>query len=416
MIFLSLMSSLMAAPDNPYDFSLEAKFIPLFRSNPDFDSKTDDSTWFTQQNIRLVAKGEWKGILVKGSFQDARLWGQESSPVTSSSLNTSLHEGYVQMGSQDNQSFYVRAGRQEYRMYDGMMMFHRGWNLFNIAFNGIRAHYEQKFASVDAAVFTLGGAQQFTTACATDDSDCTPEDINSMGDVMFVAHSDFNLTKKLHLQPYYLGMHQGPTEVNPRRDRDILSPGLRLQGDLTSSLAYVLDHVQQFGTDGENSHRAWRAQATVSYKWSRYNVQVQYEERSGDGDTTDDFTNDFEPFFGAGHKFRGFGDYIGFANVRDWSGRIKASPSSYACVVLDYHYFQLSNSNGNWFTLGGTKGVGSGGDSTLGQELDLTVVLKPYKKTSIKIGHALFIPMGEGVSIAGEDWSSASYVWFHAKR
>ena len=416
MIFLSFMSSLMAAPENPYTFSVEAKLIPLFRSNPDFNSETNDSTWFTQQNIRLVAKGEWKGILVKGSFQDARLWGQESSPVTSSSLRTSLHEGYVQMGSQDNRSFYVRAGRQEYIMYDGMLMFHRGWNLFNIAFHGLRAHYEQKFASVDAAVFTLNGAQQFTTTCGLDDPDCTTEDINTMGDVMFVAHSDFNLTKQLHFQPYYLGMHQGPTESIPSRDRNIFSPGLRLAGDLTPSFSYVLDHTQQFGTDGDNEHRAWRAQATVNYKWNKYNLQLQYEERSGDGDSADDVANDFEPFFGAGHKFRGFGDYIGFANVRDWSGRIKAAPTPYSAFMIDYHYFQLNNPNGNWFTLGGSRGLGSGNDSTLGQEVDLTIILKPYKKTSVKIGHALFIPMGEGKTIAGEDWSSASYIWFHTKR
>ena len=416
MIFLSLMSSLMAAPETPYAFSLEAKLIPLFRSNPDFNAQTNDSTWFTQQNIRLVAKGEWKGILVKGSFQDARLWGEESSPVTSSSLRTSLHEGYIQMGSQDNRSLYVRAGRQEYTMYDGMMMFHRGWNLFNIAFHGIRAHYEQTFASVDAAVLTLNGAQQFTTTCDGTDPDCTTQDINSMGDVMFVAHSDVNLSRKLHLQPYYLGMHQGPTASEPSRARDIFSPGLRLEGKLTSSLSYVLDHTQQFGTDGNNNHRAWRAQATVDYKWSNYSLKLHYEERSGDGDSTDDAINDFEPFFGAGHRFRGFGDYIGFANVRDWSTRAKADFNSFASLMLDYHYFQLSNPNGHWFTLGGTRGLGSGGDSNLGQEFDLIVILRPYKKTSIKIGHALFVPMGEGQTIAGEDWSSSSYIWLHAKR
>ena len=102
-------------------------------------------------------------------------------------------------------------------------MFHRGWNLFNIAFHGLRAHYEQKNASVDAAVFTLNGAQQFTTL-RWYDPDCTPEDMNSMGDVMFVAHSDFNLSKNFMCSPIILGMHQGPTELSPSRERDILSP------------------------------------------------------------------------------------------------------------------------------------------------------------------------------------------------
>ena len=353
---------------------------------------------------------------MKGSFQDARLWGSESNPVTSSSLRTSLHEGYVQMGTPDNRSVYVRAGRQEYKMYDGMMMFHRGWNLFNIAFHGVRAHYEQKFASVDAAVFTLNGAEQFTTICDPADSDCTPEDINSFGDVMLLAHSDINLSKKIHVQPYYLSMHQGPTEDSPDRDRNIFSPGLRLTGKPSPSLGYVLDHTQQFGVDGESDHRAWRLQATLKYTWDIFDTQLHFEERSGDGDALDETTNDFEPFFGAGHRFRGFGDYIGLKNIRDISGRFKVSPSQHLSVLLDYHHFQLSNPNGNWFTLGGSRGIGSGDDATLGQEVDLVVQVYPYKKTSIKIGHALFLPTGEGSNLAGKDWSSSTYVWMHVRR
>lgn len=415
MIMFSLFSLLMAAPNDSYTVRLEAKMIPIFRVNPDFNFDTDDSSWITQQNIRLVVQGKWDGIIVKGSFQDARLWGSESTPATSSSLRTSLHEGYVQMGTPDNRSFYVRAGRQEYKMYDGMMMFHRGWNLFNLAFHGVRAHYEQEFASVDAAVFTLNGAQQFTTTCESVD-DCTPEDVHTLGDFMVLAHSDLNLHRKLHVQPYYLSMHQGPNEENPNRDRNIFSPGLRLKGKLNPSFGYILDHTQQFGVDGENDHRAWRVQATLKYTWDIFDTQLHFEERSGDGDTADDVLNNFEPFFGAGHKFRGFGDYIGLTNIRDISGRFKVSPSQHLSVLLDYHYFQLSNPTGSWFTLGGTRGIGSGDDAALGQEVDLVVQVYPYKKTSIKIGHALFVPMGEGRTLAGEDWSSSTYVWMHVKR
>ena len=416
MIIFSLLSVLFASPDSPYSISVEAKIIPLFRINPDFDANTDDSSWTVQQNFRLIAKGEWEGLIVKASLQDARLWGLESSPIVSSSALATLHEGYVQMGTKDNRSFYVRTGRQEYKMYDGMLIFPRYWNLYNIAFNGIRTHYEQQFVSVDAAAFVLKGASQFTTTCATDATDCTPEDINAMGDFLTLIESDINLSTKIHLQPYYLGIHQGPNESNPERDRNIFSPGLRLEGKLTPTFEYILDTTQQFGIDGENDHRAWRTQATLSYKWSIFKTMLHYEERSGDGDSTDTTTNDFEPFFSAGHKFRGFGDYIGLSNIRDISGRFTVDPTPYASILFDYHYFQLSNPKGNWFTINGTRGMGSGDDSTLGQEFDLVVELQPYKKTSIKVGHALFLPMGEGKKLAGDDWSSSTYIWATFKR
>jgi hypothetical protein len=416
MLFLSILSAAIANPESPYQVSVEAKMIPLIRLNPDFDSATEDSTWITQQNIRLITQGEWNGIILKGSLQDARLWGRESSPVTSSDALAGLHEGYVQMGAKDNRSFYVRAGRQEYKMYDGMLMWDRSWNLYNIAFNGIRAHYEQQFASVDVAAFVLNGSGTYTTICEADDDDCTPEDKSYMGDFMLLTETDFNLSTKLHLQPYYLSMHQGPNDITPDRSRNIFSPGLRLAGKLTPDLNYVLDHTQQFGFDGDREHRAWRAQATFTYKWDIFAATLHYDERSGDGDATDELSNDFEPFFGAGHKFRGFGDYVGLSNVRDLSARFKSTLSPYFSILVDYHHLQLSNNTGNWFTLGGTRGLGTGDDGTLGQEFDLVLDVTPFKKTSLKIGHALFLPTGEGTILGGEDWSSSTYVWMHVTR
>ena len=85
-------------------------------------------------------------------------------------------------------------------------------------------------------------------------------------------------------------------------------------------------------------------------------------------------------------------------------------------IQLDYHYFQLSNPDGEWFTLRGSRGAGNGSDSTLGQELDILVDWKPYKKTSLKFGHSYFIPTGEGKVIGGKDHSHFTYLWMTVRQ
>ena len=142
-MFFSLMSLSFAGPqlDN-VDIGYNVRFLPIVRMNPDFEASTNDTKWKSLQTIRLETKKTWDHMIIKASFQDVRNWGQEPSPVLASDAFTGVYEGYVQLGAKDNRSFWVRAGRQEYTMHDGMLMWNRPWNPYGITFNGVRGHYE----------------------------------------------------------------------------------------------------------------------------------------------------------------------------------------------------------------------------------------------------------------------------------
>ena len=55
-------------------------------------------------------------MVVRASFQDVRTWGTETVQPASVDLLVGLHEGYFQLGTQDNSQFWVRVGRQAYNL------------------------------------------------------------------------------------------------------------------------------------------------------------------------------------------------------------------------------------------------------------------------------------------------------------
>ena len=414
-MFFSLISLAVAAPpqlDN-VDLGYNVRLLPIIRFNPDFDSSTDDSTWKSLQTIRLETKKTWDHLIIKASFQDVRNWGQEPAPVLNSDAFTGVYEGYVQLGAKDNRSFWVRAGRQEYNLHDGMLMWNRPWNPYGITFNGVRGHYESGAFGIHTAAFVLNGAGKYETTCTADDcADFVPETISSNGDFLYIVDVTYGVNAKLTLLPYFLILQQGATASDANRDRKIFSPGLRMQGRLSPDLSYISEGTFQFGNHNDRSHQAWRASTSFAYTWESMKFRLFYEERSGDGDATDDLSNDFEPFFSAGHRFRGFGDYVGSTNIRDIGMSVQGTHSRHFNAKVDYHLFQLSNPNGSWYALGNaSRGIGSGDDANLGHELDIVLNWRPVPVCSLIFGHVFFLPTGEGSRIEGGDLSMATYLW-----
>jgi len=413
-MFFSLMSLSFAGPqlDN-VDIGYNVRFLPIVRMNPDFEASTNDTKWKSLQTIRLETKKTWDHMIIKASFQDVRNWGQEPSPVLASDPFTGIYEGYVQLGSKDNRSFWVRTGRQEYTMHDGMLMWNRPWNPYGITFNGVRGHYEDGAFGIHTSAFVLQGQGSYETVCTAEDcTDFVSESIASNGDFLYIVDATYGVNSKLTLLPYFLVLQQGATGSDAERKRNIFSPGLRLQGRLSPDLSYIAEGTYQFGNHNDRSHQAWRANTSLAYTLEMMKFRLFYEERSGDGDATDDLSNDFEPFFSAGHRFRGFGDYVGSTNIRDIGVSIQGTQSRHFNAKVDYHFFQLSNPTGSWYALGNaSRGIGSGDDANLGHEIDIVLNWRPVPVCSLLLGHVFFIPTGEGERIEGGDLSMATYLW-----
>ena len=102
--FFLFLSSAFAKNDvqNPKE-ALQVGYLinmmPILRTNPDFNSETsEDNSLITKQGIQLNIHGKWKGLQIKSSLQDVRIWGAEEVSFTFTRDNmVALHEGYVQL-------------------------------------------------------------------------------------------------------------------------------------------------------------------------------------------------------------------------------------------------------------------------------------------------------------------------------
>lgn len=423
--FLLFLSSAFAENDpqksqQSLDFGYRINLIPMFKSNPDFNAETSQDNLLTiKQGVQFNIHGKWDGLQIKSSFQDVRLWGTESSPVFTRDSYVALHEGYAQI---DGQNSWLRLGRQEYVLNDGLILSAKPWSVNRIAFNGARFQQRGERLLLEGGVFTLKNFAYYASTCtddpATAENECetfAPEYTNSLGDYFVVLNSEINVNPKLQIKPYLLILRQGAIETDQTRDRTVYSPFLRVQTKTENGVNFNIDAAYQFGQAAEGiSHSAWMAKAFLQYKFDIYQASLVYDERSGDGDASDDTVGDFEGFFGMGHRYRGIGDFVGFSNIRDISAAFRASPNRKLNISVQYHYFQLSNPQGNWYLINGTtRGTANpdNDDANLGQEIDLSFTIRPRKGMRFQFTHATFMPMGVGQEKGGDDISSATYMW-----
>ena len=299
---------------------------PEIAHNPDFDFNTKDSTWAYRQNLRLISTGTWDGFVVRASFQDARVWGAESSPTFSSDTLVGMHEGYFQIGTADNTSLWLRVGRQAYNFGAGNILGGARWNPYGIAHDGFRIHNEYKQFSWDLLGIQQTNSTQFETTCeddtnTTDVDECegfASKSVRSAGDQLWILTGVADVNKSLKIQPYVLYLSQNATIDAPDRNRQIYSPGLLITGKLSPSVKYLAEGTYQLGqaTDDVDPQRL---ESSGEARWSSgpTGLRFHYENNSGDGDSTDSVNNDFVPFYPNNHAFRGLADKIGGINSQD---------------------------------------------------------------------------------------------------
>jgi hypothetical protein len=421
MLFFVLHSLVQA--EEPVDVKFRMMMRPSVFVNPDFNNETQDTYWDVQQSVRMIATGKWDGVVVRMALNDGRVWGSEESISLSKEINTALYEGYVQVGTPDNKSSWLRIGRQEIVLYDSRHFHHGGWNIHGRTFDAIRYHRENEKLSYDLTGMVWKQANSYETTCSdtTPDNgidDCagfTTETVRSNGEVVFLANGEAKINEGLVVQPYVITLRQDSSADNPTRDRLVVGPSLRLQGKPTESFSYSLDGSYQFGrATADVSHEAWMAAAKLNYKKDNFGSSIWFEENSGDGNANDDVDNNFEPYYGAFHKFRGFADKVGPINSRDIGLGTTLKMRKNLSAKVDVHYFQLSNPEGTWYSSNrtpiGTAAVGNE-DSTLGQEIDLLLTYKPIKGVKLNTGYSVFRPDGAGAELTGNDPMHFAYLW-----
>ena len=119
---------------------------------------------------------------------------------------------------------------------------------------------------------------------------------------------------------------------------------------------------------------------------------VGFDFASGDDDPTDGDVGTFNQLFPLGHAFLGYIDAVGRQNIIDLHVTVGAWPVEKTIrVQADIHQFWLAEDDDALYSAGGgILRAGTGSETDVGTEVDLTVLWNANRHTSVLAGYSHF--------------------------
>ncbi len=173
--------------------------------------------------------------------------------------------------------------------------------------------------------------------------------------------------------------------------------GGRLAANVGRSVALDAESAVQWGQEGGRPIRAWMATLEPTYSWAvsgRPWLTLGFDYASGDEDPLDDRAGTFDQLFPLGHVYFGYIDAIGRQNIIDTAGTLGFWPvRDRVSVKVDLHWFRLADPDDAVYDAGGrTVQPGRSGSTDVGRELDLTVVWRTERRTTVSGGFSRLSP------------------------
>ena len=315
-----------------------------------------DGTNAVSQRSRINTKYVEGDLTVFAAFQNIRTWGDVGQLNFNDVNGISTHQAWAQFKLMDN--LYMRAGRQEIVLDDARIMGNVDWAQQGRSHDGAVLKYAKDNHKFDLGYTFRAGAQ------------IAPDDLQ---------YAWYNY-KKDALSASFLFLNNGKRNV----DNDMLysqTVGTYLKygtGDLSLNGSFYY----QMGDDGAgNDLNAYQTSLNVKYQLGKMYVGVGGELLSGndDGVVANGVNNAFTPFYGTNHKFNGTMDYFYVGNhansigLRDLQFNMGYKINDKALIKADFHNFASAASYTN---------------AALGNELDITFVMKVQKDVTLKAGYS----------------------------
>nr|WP_321410345.1 alginate export family protein [uncultured Carboxylicivirga sp.] len=257
----------------------------------------------TSQRSRLNLSFQNENFAIGMVLQDVRLWGSEPQLTTNGNNVTYLHQAWAEWFI--DQSFSIKAGRQELAYDDQRILGSVGW--------------AQQARSHDIVLFKYRGDFNMHLGLAYNNSSLNnnfyngPDAYKAMQFLWLNRKGESYTASILLLNngvPYWKNDIQ--TEQGIRYSQTL---GTHIQTklagiDLTGNLYY------QLGKDVTNrSISALNVSIDGTFALSdKANIGGGYEHLSGTDQTETEYNYSFNPLYGTNHKFNGFMDYFYVGN------------------------------------------------------------------------------------------------------
>ncbi|UJR84135.1 alginate export family protein [Sandaracinus amylolyticus] len=365
-----------------------------------------DDLYFVTMRNRLGMDARFRDVRVLLQFQDARDFGVVE-PTASTGATTEVHQGFLQIGGEQT---FVRVGRQEIDWGSQRFVGSLNWTSAARSFDAVRGRWSEGIVTLDAF-----GAWVRTVRAIFDAR--TGESAQSEGDWLAGTSASFVLAPVGRLGVYALYRHDGPTEVpstitDPMqmgayldRQRDIVSPGVRLESEGRGPLRCELELVAQVGRVMDRDHVALAAVGEVHYRFDDVALAPSIGGGASYGSGAGADLAELDNFHPTNHARYGSADLIGLRNQAHGFVRAGIAPRGTSLEVwADVHLLALAEPGARWSDATGRTIAqdASNDERFLGTELDVEVRWRPDPHVALWGGYALFAP-GAGAARLGRE-------------
>ena len=364
----------------------EIRLRPESRS--DFSGKNALNN-FILQRIRLNARLRLTDTITGlAQLQDSRFWGKEVSTASNEST-VDLRQGSLQVDRfLDLHQAYLQVEELIYGNERLVGAFN--WDNVGRSFDALKLAYAEPQWTTDFFFSRLNDRRNAGRGDGSQDL---------MGLYTHIGKSG----SRWGLEPYVLYLRDGlatrgeKAALRPEPTR-IATLGFRHFASFVGGFGYDVENAYQVGQNGPDTHRAVAVAAVGRYRhagrWAP-EIGLEYDFATGDRDSRDGRSEEFNNLFPTNHPLYGYADYLGWRNMQDFKPYFSFAPFSNVRTELSYHRFLLVESQGAWKNAGGkVLGYDPTGrlGTDLGHEIDLTLTFPLYERVRMLGGYSVFIP------------------------
>lgn len=359
------------------------------RNDKDFSDETASygfSFLRSRMNLKFTNENTYAFIQI----QDSRIFGTETNTLSDGSADAlDFHQAYFALSDFVTKGLTVMVGRREIAYANQRLMGSVGWHNIGRSFDGATFRYTGEKYKAD--LFLLKETEMSAI------EDVGDKDVRGIW-----VETSFAPTTRVDV--FVINQRLAPGDVLNRNTFGLYSKGKYDLGTFT--LSQETDLALQSGKNGGNDVSASLFGTRIKFAAKdaayKYWVGVGYDVVSGD-DTTTPEDEAFNTLYATNHKYYGFMDY--FLNIQVHSQGAGLTdlvisggfaPKAKLSLKADYHLLSTSQE------------VASG--STIGTELDLTVVYGYSSSLKIVGGASMFTAGDVFKAWKGEDNSSWGYL------
>lgn len=363
---LALVAGALAAgaalPAAAQEVELGAQVRPRYEARDPGDPVTGESDIFISMRVRASVRARLeRGVSLFVQLQDVRLWGEETSTLADFDADHfDLHQGWLQVESGSG-DYRARVGRQETVLGGQRLVGAVNWAQQARSFDGLRLTFRHGWGDLDVLGYRIS---------ETDAPEITVDHdlFGGYAVVGDVLGGDLDL----------YALHDRARGVG---DTDRTTLGFRAHGQL-SGVRYRVESSYQLGDQDGLDVSAFMVGARVgtTFAGGRGAATLWYDYLSGDDDPADGDLGVFNTLYATNHKFYGFADlftdipaHTAGLGLQDLALKGSFEVRDDLTLLADLHSFRLAEET-------------VGGESHLGEEIDLTAVYRYADGLSLQTG------------------------------